>query len=541
MLVRRTEDPAYWQRFRPDRADLQYVAELIRETGRPMYLEELARALVYRRVHEERERIRRLVERGRFYRPADRYELNEEVIFPVLDYAVGVVVGKRPGRWPGHPPFEVIQVQLGETVREFAAAYAEPHKLNELEFQATQSGEGMTPAAIYEQLATSVPAALRAALAADTEFGFVSLGRRWFLRALMPEVHVGYLNLAEAVIDVAWEQAAQTGGGQRPLTTEEILEQIELPGPSQAANAFALALALSQDERFIDVGDGEQHLWLLRRLVPSHALQKPERLQYQPVSYSPEALPTEMLELIWGVVDELSTMEVPPERRARESGEVTFALPYPHRRAGTLPLAGAVAHLFPQREDGVSVVTLLDELNDEAITAWVVHKDRYVASLAEWYERYQVPAGALLTVARTARPDVLRIRYQQKRRTQREYVRVAVVQGDRLTFEIRRMPMSVEFDETMIMLDDDPAESDRLWRAALANRKPFSQIVREVFGQLAQLSPQGTVHFNTLYTAVNVIRRCPPEPLLAELALDWRYVVVGNGFFAMDERTGVKQ
>ncbi|NLT42950.1 MAG: hypothetical protein GXX93_09785, partial [Anaerolineae bacterium] len=56
------------------------------------------------------------------------------------------------------------------------------------------------------------------------------------------------------------------------------------------------------------------------------------------------------------------------------------------------------------------------------------------------------------------------------------------------------------------------------------------------FAQLAKLSPQGTVHLNTLCSAINVLRRCPPEPILAELSLDWRYVGVGNGYYALDER-----
>jgi len=99
--------------------------------------------------------------------------------------------------------------------------------------------------------------------------------------------------------------------------------------------------------------------------------------------------------------------------------------------------------------------------------------------------------------------------------------------------------MAIEFDETMVMLDDNSESTDRLWRRATSSRRAVSELLREVFSELAKLTPQGTVHFNTLYTAINVLRRCPPEPILAELALDWRYIGVGSGYYAMDERVAV--
>ncbi|MGI6208951.1 MAG: hypothetical protein ACOYEW_12170 [Anaerolineae bacterium] len=540
MQVRRTQDAEYWRRFRPNQDDLEALRELIVEAGRPVVTEELARAVVFRRVHDERERVRRLMEQGRFYRPSDSYEEGEELIFPALEFAAGVVTGKREGHWPGHPPFKVIAVQIGDEVREFASEYEENHPLNQVVRGVGDSGDAVSPEEIFEAYRGMVTAAVAEGMA-EAEGEFVSHDGRWLVRELLPEVHVGYLNLAEAVIEVTWEQAGGPDGIQGPLSTAELLKQLELEAPSPETAEFALELALAQDDRFVDVGSEGAHLWLLRRLVPQAVLETPERLRYEPIPFSMEAIPTEALGLVWNIPDELSSVGVAGQVMATTETEVEFALPYPHWRAGTLPLAGPVAAVLPQRPDGVSVITLIDEQNDERLTAWISHRAGYVAGLGDWYARHEIPSGGFLSLARLDGQNVFRLGYRAKRRTQREYVRVAVVTDDQLGFEIRRQPMGVEFDETMIMLDDSPEASDRLWRAATAERRPIAELLREIFGELAKLSPQGTVHLNTLYSAVNVLRRCPPEPILAELSLDWRYVGVGGGYYAMDERATTQE
>ncbi|MHB0879241.1 MAG: hypothetical protein ACYC5O_24650, partial [Anaerolineae bacterium] len=333
MLVRRTQDPEYWRTFTPTDEDVQYAHDVIAESSRPMQTSELARAVVYRRVHQERERIKELLDRGRFYNPAEAYETGEELLFPALDFAAGTIVAKRAGHWPQHGPFQVISVQMDEGTREFASEYTEAHKLNQSVQRAADLGEGVSPAAVFERYAEPVTEAVRAVLMAAGR-GFVNYEDRWFLRELMPDVHVGYLNLAEAVIEVAWESAS--GGVQKPLTTEEILVQVGLQGASSAEVArYAMDLALAGDERFINVGDSTGHLWLLRRLVPDHAVGLPARLRYEPIAFSVEAIPTEALSLVWGVPDELSSMAA-AATHLEERQTVDLVLPYPHWRTGTL-------------------------------------------------------------------------------------------------------------------------------------------------------------------------------------------------------------
>jgi hypothetical protein len=53
--------------------------------------------------------------------------------------------------------------------------------------------------------------------------------------------------------------------------------------------------------------------------------------------------------------------------------------------------------------------------------------------------------------------------------------------------------------------------------------------------ELAKLTPQGHVHAEELYSAVNILRRVPPAPLLALLASTKGFVHVGDLHFRLAE------
>jgi hypothetical protein len=81
--------------------------------------------------------------------------------------------------------------------------------------------------------------------------------------------------------------------------------------------------------------------------------------------------------------------------------------------------------------------------------------------------------------------------------------------------------------------EDQPVEIDSFWVTAEETEKPISKVIREVFPELAKLSPQGTVHAKTLYSAVNIVRRCPPGPIFAELCAQDCFSSVGGGYWTM--------
>ncbi len=103
---------------------------------------------------------------------------------------------------------------------------------------------------------------------------------KWFSRGLMLDVNEGYLNLAEAVLDLA------EGG---PLTTEEILSQVGGLGNSPLdLQIFSMNDALNHDPRFDEVGPLNTVLWYLKREEPKEVQNPPDVLVYRPIDYDPD-------------------------------------------------------------------------------------------------------------------------------------------------------------------------------------------------------------------------------------------------------------
>jgi hypothetical protein len=87
----------------------------------------------------------------------------------------------------------------------------------------------------------------------------------------------------------------------------------------------------------------------------------------------------------------------------------------------------------------------------------------------------------------------------------------------------------------MIISFDSPDAVDEVWLRASGGRPSFPRLVAETFRELAKLNPQSTVHAKTLYSAVNVVRRCTPEPVFAELTNRPYFLHVGDFYWRFDE------
>ncbi len=64
--------------------------------------------------------------------------------------------------------------------------------------------------------------------------------------------------------------------------------------------------ALAADERFDQVGAGDERRWFLRRLEPGEAVVVPELLRYEPVDFDPDALTPDLQQLAFQLDDEWS-------------------------------------------------------------------------------------------------------------------------------------------------------------------------------------------------------------------------------------------
>jgi hypothetical protein len=57
---------------------------------------------------------------------------------------------------------------------------------------------------------------------------------------------------------------------------------------------------------------------------------------------------------------------------------------------------------------------------------------------------------------------------------------------------------------------------------------PYNKLVANMMKELTKLNVQGHIHAQEVYSALNIIRRCPIGPLLVHLAQTPKYKHVGD-------------
>ncbi len=208
----------YWQDFEVTNKDLDFLYNYLLEIETPQTSEALTKALVVERIRIEKESLESKQQaNGAVYYPKDHYQVGQTIQFPALNWQTGTVVSTRPGQNPDMAPFGVIEVELSTGEKRQFAADLESHKLNQpvsvnsddplLDFDYVMDHFGEDLIEILSEEIQSNP-------------GLVRIAGKWFPRALLVDINIGHLNLAEAVLDMI-------GGG--PLPTAKLMEQIDLP------------------------------------------------------------------------------------------------------------------------------------------------------------------------------------------------------------------------------------------------------------------------------------------------------------------------
>lgn len=528
MIQRKTQTAEYWQAFSLTAQDIEFLRNLLLDAEQPMTTSALALALIGERCRREEAELRSEMTRGTLYQPRRQFQVGESVIFPALDFRLGEIIDIRPGHNPEYGEFEVIQVDFGPDRRQrsFAANLSGQHKLNADTPDLLQSGPLATPERLLATVASIVPARLVEQLLSQ-HGDLAGFEGRWLLRDLLAEIHVGHLNIAEALIDMR----------AQPVDTGTLMKEMDLPAEIKPdVLAFSLQSALASDGRFDQVGPGESRRWFLRRLEPAEALETPQALRYSPIPFDRNALTVELLQLEWELDDEWSedsssSAPVPPRS---STPLTTLLLIYPHLVSGTLPLNKRSRSFFPAGHGERTMVTLIDGRWGSRFPAWVVHSGRYVAGLRGWFEQHKLPAGAFITLERRDESGEIVVDFRPKR-MRREWTRWAhVLEGNRLDIQLRKQEVACEYDEHIIIGDDRTEEILKLRASPGYAETPMKQLVYEVFSDLAGLSQQGSVHAKTIYSAVNVARRTPPGPVFAVLATDPRMQSVGDGMYRLN-------
>ncbi|MBN2386002.1 MAG: hypothetical protein JXB85_03215 [Anaerolineales bacterium] len=495
----------YWSTLQFGKKDLEYVTTYLFENEIPLTEKEILPVVVAERVRLEREAlIKEQQEGAKIYVPKGVYKTGDRLAFPALGWKKGTVTGSRPGVNPAATAFDVIAVKFEDSGGGEFAAGLEAHVLNS-PAEVLPTDESLDPNYVLTTYGAELETKLVAALEGDG--GLARIAGRWFARALLVDVNLGHLNLAEAALDEA---------GGRPLPAQTLIEQVEL---SEKVNPklleFSMNFALQEDGRFDEVGPAGEVLWCLKRLEPQDVQQIPVPLRYASIEYDRAALTPDMLSLEEQLDDELSDLPdplTPPEK-------VLLSLTYPHWRAGTLPISARMRGLFPTAYVTPRIIfTVVDGATNEELQAWVVRQHGYVAGLGELFKKHGLMPGSLIAVRRGDRPGQVVVEPKVRRPT-RDWIRTVLVGSDGgIVFAMLKQNISTEFNERMVIAVPDVAGVDQACAQLAKDRPSFEKLVLGMLGELTKLNVQGHVHAQELYSALNIVRRVPPGPLLTFLA-----------------------
>ncbi len=523
---RRTQTAEYWlEEFIADREDLLHLYEWFLEQGEPRTIAQLSVKVIERRMEREEETLLKQTDRGMIYQPREQYEVGQHVVFPVLEYAVGEVLAIREGDNPRYGPFNVIQVRMEDdekSLREFAVQFTLDHPLNRSAILVEDSGDLLSAKQLYDEYGSNVSERLQDALMQSEDF--VCFRERWILRGLLPEVTPFHLNIAEAVIDVHG----------RPLTVSQLLHEVQLPGEKPSQQAYALGYAMSQDARFTETSLAGEPTWYLSALIPPGVTEKPSRLVPMHRARGGEWLNRELREVAAEIRDEADELEKAAAPVPEGGDSLTFFLTYPHLREGTLPLTRQALGLLQEIPAERFLVTFVDQDNKEEMRGWMMPDERYAWGLGEWYQRHGIPIGGLVTLGRSTDPYTFLISYEKGRRRS-EWIREARSFNGQLTFSMQRKAYDCRYDKHMLMDAASFEDVDQLWRSPGEETSSLFELLTKLFPELAKLSGQGVVHAKTLYSAVNMTRRCSAIPIFTELTRRACFDPVGDGNWVYDE------
>lgn len=516
--------PDYWDKFQILESDLEYLYNFLLEIETPQTPQELAQAVVHERIRKEKAALEKEQRAGGdMYIPKGQYMVGQTLVFPARSYEQGTVTAVREGHNPELPAFSVIDVTFQNGDKRAFASDLQEHALNQPVSIAVEDPL-LSPDWVMKKYGQKIMSSITEALEANEDL--VRIAGRWFPRALLVDVNIGHLNLAEAVLDME-------GGG--PLPTKAILDQIELPSDSNLKlTEFSLNLALQEDGRFDEVGPSGEVLWFLRRLEPAPVQEPPSYLKYRPVEYD-----REMVHDAMKLLDPLVCDELEPEAGGEvnpDAEEVRIALVFAHWRAGTLPLCCRVDQFLPTAYESPRVrFTFIDGDSGQKIDGWIVREHRYAYGLRDWYIAQGIFPGSIIRIQKGSTQGEVIIR-AEKRRPGREWIRTALVGADGgIVFAMLKQLITTTFDDHLATAIPDLAALDQIWTGGAKQRGPLEPIVIAMMRELAKLNPQGSVHAQDLYATVNLVRRTPPGPILNLLIEKSWSAHMGDLYFRLNE------
>ena len=515
MVIASLEKEDYWSLFKITEKDIDFIYSKLFDIETPLKTIDLVKILIQETIEKEKINQKKLDhQRGDIYLPKDDFQIGQKITFPAINSSNGTVISKRAGNNPEIGDFSVIEVQFPSGEKKLFANQLTEHQLNKPKISLDDQDlfDFDKVFSLYKKHFSTL---LLEQLEKNEDL--VQIAGYWFPRSLLVDINMGYLNLAEAVLEVS-------DGG--PLSTLDILEQIELPTDvNPILTEFSLNYALQEDERFDEVGPSGETFWFLHRLEPDLVRNTPIYL----ISEPQPKITTEKLKLLQLDSEIFDDLEI-NEGHNECVNEVKISIIYPHWRSGTLPLSDCLESLFPTAYEAPRIrFTFIDGETGEKFAGWVIREGRYVYGLKDWYVKNDVVPGSLIHIKQGKKPGEVLLSIGKKRPT-REWVRTGSINNEgKISFKMLKQQISTEFDERMIVVISDPEEFDQIWQKY--GNYPTDKLLPIIFRELAKLNPQGHVHAQELYSALNCVRRISPSYTIYLLNLSDEIEHLGDMYY----------
>ncbi|MBQ6343291.1 MAG: hypothetical protein IJI41_09230 [Anaerolineaceae bacterium] len=517
-----------WSSVTIDNNDLDLIYNRLLEMETPMTPMQLAETLIESRIKAfQKTNNNESESNDLYYRPEKHYQVGDKIEFPLENGAIGVVESVRDGVNPSIEKFSVITVVFNNGDKKDFAADLASHKLNSFDYDSPDE-KYLDCKYVSRKFGRLIAKKIAAVLAENDDL--VRIGNFWFPQALLTDVNPGYLNLAEAVLEMAEGQ---------PLHTEEILEQLEYPVDSNPElTIFSFNYAMQNDDRFGEVGPANVVLWTLKEMQPEDVRKTPITLKFN------EDLNTygtnEKLNVNFpDIQDELEDEQLVEPVEASETVRITLS--YPHWKAGTIPLVGSLQSIFPTANETDNVVfTFRDKKTGETFFGWVILSKNYVCGLKPWYRSNGIIPGSIFTVSRTDDPGIIELGLIPPRSSKDWILTLNLDPKNHFSFETLQHKITTEFDERMVVYVENSPQLDTFWEA---NNRKDAKIIRQielVFRELSKNNPQGIIHFNEIYAAMNMLRRIPPKLLYSILMQEEMIQCIDEMYFKLINKDEVE-
>ena len=496
-----------WTSVIIDENDLDLIYNQLLEKEIPMTPLQLAETVIENRISIYKKTANEVASSDdKNYRPGKSYDVGDEIEFPLNGGIKGTVESVRDGVNPALGNFKVIAVSFEDgSTKEFAAGLAN-HKLNDYDYD-NPDPRLTDKKYVFKKFGRQIGKEIAAILSANDDL--VRIGSFWFPQALLTDVNPGYLNLAEAVLEM------EEG---HPLTTEEILEQIDYPmDTNKELTVFSFNYVMQQDERFAEVGPSWTILWTLKDLQPEDVRRVPMTLKPSVsfAAYDTNDIPANLFAHS-NMHDEMDEEQLVEPLETVDIFKICIS--YPHWKAGTIPLIGSLQSIFPTANETDNVLfTFHDPKRGESFPGWVIISKNYVCGLKQWYRSNGIIPGSIFKISRTENPGTIDIELIPPRAS-KDWIRsLQLDQKNHFSFVTNQHKVTTEFDERLAIYVENQPQLDTFWDANNRKEANIARQIELVCRELAKDNPQGIIHFNEIYAGVNMLRRIPPKQLYAIL------------------------